>query len=51
MYEQRDARMAEFTAQRDEWFERRAVESRQRAAKNRKFAAEVRARFLARTGG
>jgi hypothetical protein len=26
MYEQRDARVADFTAQRNEWFERWAVE-------------------------
>jgi hypothetical protein len=50
MYEQRDARMADFTAQRDEWFERRAVESRERAVKNKELAAEVRAKFLANTG-
>jgi hypothetical protein len=46
MYAQRDARMAEFNAQREEWFARRAVESRGRAARNREFAAEVRRRFL-----
>jgi hypothetical protein len=50
MYEQRDARMADFTAQRNEWFERRAVESRERAAKNRELAAELRAKFMAGTG-
>ncbi|MGY0063625.1 DUF2961 domain-containing protein [Streptomyces sp. LZ34] len=46
MYEQRDARMAEFTAQRDKWFERRAVESRERSARNKQLAAEVREKFL-----
>ncbi|MDX3224631.1 hypothetical protein [Streptomyces sp. ME19-01-6] len=49
MYEQRDARMADFAAQRNEWFERRAVESRERATKNKELAAEVRAKFLANT--
>ncbi|MBA2950439.1 DUF2961 domain-containing protein [Streptomyces sp. PSKA28] len=48
MYEQRDARMAEFTAQRQEWLERRAEESRQRSAKNAEYAREVRRRFIAR---
>jgi hypothetical protein len=46
MYAQRDARMAEFTAQREEWFGRRAAESRERAARNRLFAADLRRRFL-----
>ncbi|MFF4689959.1 glycoside hydrolase family 172 protein [Streptomyces sp. NPDC001307] len=49
MYEQRDARMAEFTAQRNEWFERRAAETRERAAKNRELAAAVRAKFMTST--
>ncbi|MFC9913650.1 hypothetical protein [Streptomyces sp. NPDC127197] len=46
MYEQRDARMAEFAAQRQEWLERRAEESRQRAAKNTEYAREMQRRFL-----
>jgi Protein of unknown function (DUF2961) len=46
MYEQRDARRADFTAQRNEWLERRAVESRERTTRNTELAAEVRAKFL-----
>jgi hypothetical protein len=50
MYEQRDARMADFAAQRQEWLERRAEESRQRSASNAEYAREVRRRFLSRAG-
>lgn len=46
MIEQRQERLERFTAEKMEWLDRRARDSRQRAAKNIEHAADVRRRFL-----
>lgn len=46
MVQQRQERLDAFLANKMKWLERRAQESRQRAAKNKEDAADVRRRFL-----
>ncbi|KAK4893444.1 hypothetical protein LTR27_008126 [Elasticomyces elasticus] len=47
MVEQRDQRMKEFVADREQWLDRRAEASRTRAKKNVEIAADIRKRFMA----
>lgn len=47
MVQQRQERLDAFVADKLEWLERRARDSRQRAVKNKEDAADVRRRFMA----
>ena len=47
MIKQRQDRLDEFVADKLKWLERRAQDSKQRAAKNKELAADVRRRYLA----
>lgn len=47
MIAQRQKRLEEFIAEKQKWYNRRAEDSRARAAKNKEDAADVRRRFLA----
>lgn len=47
MVKQRQQRLDEFVADKMKWLERRAADSRKRAAQNKEWAADVRRRYEA----
>ncbi|KAK2616268.1 hypothetical protein QQS21_000903 [Conoideocrella luteorostrata] len=46
MVQQRQERLDQFVAEKMKWYDRRAKDSRDRSAKNKEYAADVRQRFL-----
>lgn len=50
MVAQRQERLDQFIADKKKWLDRRAEDSKKRAAKNKEYAADVRERFMASTG-
>lgn len=50
MHRQRDERMEEFMARRNEWFQRRATDSKECSRKSVQIARDVRSRFLEQMG-
>lgn len=50
MIAQRQERLDEFIADKKKWLDRRAEDSKKRAAKNKDYAADIRERFMASIG-